>query len=955
MTEKVIYLDSEIKSAKLTNTGLKIEGYANTVTKDRTGDIILAEAWVKGIENYRKNPVLLFQHKHEMPIGRVDKIKVDKQGIFVEATISKAAETQHSIQSLIKDGALKSFSVGFKPGHTKYDNQLDCSKITELELMEISVVSVPANQDSLFRIRKSFDSDIEYQDYMKSLTTEEVEVEDKGLKAGVTELSDGHYHTMEVDEEGTGVTTYTSHTDNHVHLVSDFEIQEADGHSHDAKLWTQMEKNEEVVLFDNTEEEVIVEETVTEEDNDVEELADSSEKELITDETIIEEERDIDDDEEIVPDYSDPIPFINLLSNETSDIKNGDFVKFKGVRWLVGKTATNELPNFMFKQVDIHGKETGHVLNINAPDISIANVWDINSEYDLVLVDHTKEIVDSDVYRTSIKEFFDDYVTLSYNDLIALKETDKVSESSLYQTKLNKIINLKLVPSQEWTATEYDAANRIINTISVLKDLESSEANKFYLNLHGYDLKEKSEMATQNVGDPIVIDTAKNSDVTENATPAEEIVTAAIEVGDVREEKLLEATAEAVLKQVDNEAYERSSTREDDERVTELSQQVKALSEKLGAMHSQKMTYQETSRLSKSQYSEKDMANAYMLSQALLRRDPFDTKIGMKMKAVTTVDQFLSNFSTNVFEEMEQQLVIAPMLTRISVDARNFRVPVVDEDTDGDVAQFASGTFATGVSDATNVPTSNQHTIKAVNFTPHKFMAATHLAKDEEEDTILPLIDFLRAAAARRLARALDKAILRGDGALTGFTAQPTNAIVAAGGYSSVITGIVTHATAASLTVNSTASTQVSPANIATGRATLGKYGLQLGDHLVYITSAEGYNDLVQQSDFRTVDKFGENATYLTGSLGAIYGIPVVISEFMSAVAATGNRLGALVYKPGFMIAERRGIELESEYEPRQQVTAMYLSTRFDMQPLTTVTGQTIDSTYSMAVAFLEG
>ena len=66
----------------------------------------------------------------------------------------------------------------------------------------------------------------------------------------------------------------------------------------------------------------------------------------------------------------------------------------------------------------------------------------------------------------------------------------------------------------------------------------------------------------------------------------------------------------------------------------------------------------------------------------------------------------------------------------------------------------------------------------------------THLAKDEEEDTVLPLLDFLRAAATRRLARAIDKSILRGTGALTGFTASPTNAITAGTGYASVIEGI---------------------------------------------------------------------------------------------------------------------------------------------------------------------
>ena len=124
-------------------------------------------------------------------------------------------------------------------------------------------------------------------------------------------------------------------------------------------------------------------------------------------------------------------------------------------------------------------------------------------------------------------------------------------------------------------------------------------------------------------------------------------------------------------------------------------------------------------------------------------------------------------------------------------------------------------------------------------------------------------------------------------------------------------------------------SDKTDPADIASARSTIGKYGLQLGDQLVYLTTIEGYNNLVTTSDFRTVDKFGPNATYLTGSVGAVYGIPIQITEFMDVVGATGRQIGVLVYKPGFMIAERRGMEIESEYEPRQQVTAMYLSTRF--------------------------
>ncbi len=42
----------------------------------------------------------------------------------------------------------------------------------------------------------------------------------------------------------------------------------------------------------------------------------------------------------------------------------------------------------------------------------------------------------------------------------------------------------------------------------------------------------------------------------------------------------------------------------------------------------------------------------------------------------------------------------------------------------------------------------------------------------------------------------------------------------------------------------------------------------------VYVTSVEGYNALVQDTNFMTVDKIGDKATLLRGQVGAILGYP---------------------------------------------------------------------------------
>ena len=917
---KTFYLNSafETKGISKKSRGLKIAGYANTIVKDRAGDIVTAEAWAKGVNNFLRNPVMLYQHKHDCPIGRFDQVKVDKKGIYVEGTVSDAAEKNHGVQTLIKDGALKSFSVGFRVKDGKYNREDDSMLITDVELLEISVVSVPCNQDSLFSIRKSFDNEDEYNEFKKSLKTasqEEVKMMRK-IKAGITDMSEGHYHTVEMDEMGNGVTTYASHMKNHAHKIVGGVVMEAEGHTHDITMSgvpvhnmeegevineRPMSPTEEEAMSNSKSEEVVAEKTSLEEaivdgghsveeksetteviaDAEVEETeektVEATEEKAVTEESevkanaeeAIEDEMEKDDSEEddfVTRDPNESIPFVNLLSADANSLQNGDLVNYNEKMYKVAKIATAQSPIYKFLEVDAEGNDCDNVLNVNADDLSQSNQIQ--------------------------------------------KSEDTVSNESLTNE------------------------------------------------LHDHSTKENDNMADQ-VVDTIDLDTVAkeaNIEVKKEATPV-------VEVSEPQVAELVKKTGEAIMKESDAQDMQilkeekAAYTPKESEEVAELKAQMAKYQDEINALQRSKMHYQEQSR--KEQFSEKEMANAVMLAKMLNKRDVFDTKIGTRMKAVTSVDQFLSNFSSNIYTEMEQQLVVAPLFNRVAVDAKTFRVPVADEDTDGDVAQFASGTFATGIADATRVPTSNQNTISSVDFTPHKFMATTHLAKDEEEDTVLPLLDFLRAAATRRLARAIDKSILRGTGALTGFTASPTNAISAGTGYASVIEGItnLTGDVGAGLTVDTgSANDKADPSDIAAARTKLGKYGLQLGNDLVYLTTIEGYNNLVTTSDFQTVDKFGPNATYLTGSVGAVYGIPIAITEFLDVVGTQNNDLGVLLYKPGFMIAERRGIEIESEYEPRQQVTAMYMSTRIDFKALTTNSSSALDATkYSYAVTVEAG
>lgn len=157
---------------------LTIEGFANTTNKDRVGDVILEEAWTKGgLDNYLKNPIVLAYHDPTQPIGEVVDYAINNKGLHVMAEISKAAG---NVYELVKQGVLKAFSVGFKVKDADYDKESDIFVIKDLELYELSVVSIPANADSIFSVKKSFENEEDYLNFKKQYSNEQVsEVTDK--------------------------------------------------------------------------------------------------------------------------------------------------------------------------------------------------------------------------------------------------------------------------------------------------------------------------------------------------------------------------------------------------------------------------------------------------------------------------------------------------------------------------------------------------------------------------------------------------------------------------------------------------------------------------------------------------------------------------------------------------------------------------------------------------------
>ena len=135
-----------------------IRGVATTPSTDRMGDI------VEPMGVSFKNPMpLLWQHKHDKPVGFVKFDKPTKEGITFEAELPQIAEEgtlrdriEEAWQS-VKAGLVSAVSIGFRAVEYAF---LDDGGIRFMksEVYELSLVTIPANADAVITA-KNFDAD----------------------------------------------------------------------------------------------------------------------------------------------------------------------------------------------------------------------------------------------------------------------------------------------------------------------------------------------------------------------------------------------------------------------------------------------------------------------------------------------------------------------------------------------------------------------------------------------------------------------------------------------------------------------------------------------------------------------------------------------------------------------------------------------------------------------------
>ncbi|WP_407352028.1 HK97 family phage prohead protease [Luteimonas sp. R10] len=114
-----------------------VRGIATMPGVDRMGDIVdpLGGQW--------KLPLpLLWQHKHDQPIGWVREATASRAGVRIVAEIAEGIAVADQAWSMIDKGLVDSFSIGFRA--LDWEPISTGKRFTKWELHEISVVTIPA-------------------------------------------------------------------------------------------------------------------------------------------------------------------------------------------------------------------------------------------------------------------------------------------------------------------------------------------------------------------------------------------------------------------------------------------------------------------------------------------------------------------------------------------------------------------------------------------------------------------------------------------------------------------------------------------------------------------------------------------------------------------------------------------------------------------------------------------
>ena len=230
--------------------------------------------------------------------------------------------------------------------------------------------------------------------------------------------------------------------------------------------------------------------------------------------------------------------------------------------------------------------------------------------------------------------------------------------------------------------------------------------------------------------------------------------------------------------------------------------------------------------------------------------------------------------------DVNLQTLVASLIPTFSMPSNPFDIP----------RQLGDVNFYPGTENVAT--TSTALATGKTTLTAYELVGQVPYSFTLEEDAVVALLPEIRAGLVRNVAEVLDDIVLNADTTITnninadGATISASDAGKAHWllGYDAIIHLPLVDNTGQANDHNAAVSDDM----FNEIRAKLGKYGAR-PSQLVWVMDVNTFIRAQSISQYRTMDKLGPNATLLTGMLGAVEGIPVIVSEQMKLADTDGK------------------------------------------------------------------
>ena len=323
---------------------------------------------------------------------------------------------------------------------------------------------------------------------------------------------------------------------------------------------------------------------------------------------------------------------------------------------------------------------------------------------------------------------------------------------------------------------------------------------------------------------------------------------------------------------------------------------------------------------------------------------------GDSTQDVTTSTGWIpTGFSASMVEAVRLQLNVANLHGRFNMPTNPYKLPIEGADIEAYVVSEAT----TDIADHTEYVTAQTSDTANVVFNAKKIGVRTVVSTEMTEDSIIPVLPYVRDKIALSLAEGQENVLINGD-TDTSFSTNVSGTTYSAGDQREAWNGY------RRLARNSGTTTDLSTFNLVNLRklrTAMGKYGVSTRN-LAYVVGINAYHSLLDLAEVVTIDKIGSRATILDGQMGSIDGIPIVISEFVGETLdgvgggdGTGTKTEIIcVRTDALRFGDRRGITLKAREQIETDQQVVVALQRLDFQLVQPAADPTISIGVNMAL-----